>query len=285
MEGVKKSFSFKVLPSFWLMAAWSVFIDGFFLFLLYTISVLIHEFAHFFVAKTLRYTCKNISLSAFGAVLYGDFDEVLPQDAVKIALAGPLTNLGIALFFTALWWIAPSTYPFTDALVFCNYALFFTNLLPCFPLDGGRILVAVLQKKYSFVSSLKTSKILTVIVASILFAIFIGCLFAGVNAFSVGLFAVFVMITGWGVGNDAVYMKQIVFDGYKKNLNRGAEKKCLVFDCKVSLKTVLSALKGTYFYEVTVLKDDKILIVLNQPRLNELFLTCPLDAKLIDLFD
>ena len=98
MENLKeKNVGFVIRPSFWLLAVVSFLAKSGWLFVLYTASVLIHEFAHFFIAKKCGYNCKNVSLSAFGAVLYGDFDDVDPASAVKIAVAGPLANIILAI--------------------------------------------------------------------------------------------------------------------------------------------------------------------------------------------
>ena len=66
MAGLK----FRILKSFWLLLAFSLFIRQAYIFGLYTLSVLIHESAHYFVAKKCGYKCNCIAVSAFGAVLY-----------------------------------------------------------------------------------------------------------------------------------------------------------------------------------------------------------------------
>ena len=158
MAGLK----FRILKSFWLLLAFSLFIRQAYIFGLYTLSVLIHESAHYFVAKKCGYKCNCIAVSAFGAVLYGEFDSVDNRDGVKIALAGPAANAVCALVFVALWWMFPALYVFSQPFVAANVSLCLINLLPAYPLDGGRVFVSLLSAKTDYAKALKVSKILSV---------------------------------------------------------------------------------------------------------------------------
>ncbi len=247
---------------------------------LYTISVLIHEFAHFFVAKKLNYKCKQITLSAFGAVLYGDFDDIDRIDSIKIAAAGPAVNAALSIITVALWWIFPSTYVFTEQFALCNTVLLIINLLPCYPLDGGRIFIALTENRCGYKKSLKIARIITLILSVILFLFFLTGLLYKLNFYTVGLFAVFLLLTGTNETKFAIYQKQLVFDGYKKGLKRGLEKKCLVFDGDLPLKILLKKLNGNFFYEITVICDNNNTFILQQPKINKLLINYPLDTPL-----
>lgn len=171
MAGLK----FRILKSFWLLLAFSLFIRQAYIFGLYTLSVLIHESAHYFVAKKCGYKCNCIAVSAFGAVLYGEFDSVDNRDGVKIALAGPAANAVCALVFVALWWMFPALYVFSQPFVAANVSLCLINLLPAYPLDGGRVFVSLLSAKTDYAKALKVSKILSVALSGALFLFFCVC--------------------------------------------------------------------------------------------------------------
>lgn len=144
---------------------------------MYTIAMLLHECAHYRVALSRRYKCNSMKLSAFGAVLYGKFDDVNPDDAMAIALAGPCANIVAAVICLALWWTIPSAYVFTDVFFNANVSMALVNLLPCYPLDGGRIVGALWDKKGK--SGYDNSRRLTAVISAVMFA---GVRFVGVFA-------------------------------------------------------------------------------------------------------
>lgn len=246
------SLKFRVLKSFWLLFAFSLFIKQSYIFGLYTLSVLIHESAHYFVAQKCGYKCNCIAVSAFGAVLYGEFDNVDNKDAIKIALAGPAANAVCALMFVALWWIYPSIYVFSEPFVAASVALCLINLLPAYPLDGGRVLVSLISSKINYVQALKLSRILSVLLSVIMFSVFLCMCVAGMPNFSLGLFAIFVLSAGLSETKCEVFSKQIVFEGYKKRLNRGVEKRVLVFSESATLKAVVKKMSHHYVYSIEV---------------------------------
>ncbi len=114
--------------------------------LLFFASVLIHELAHSLVANHVGQNVRRITLFIFGGMAHLSRE---PSDAVaelKIASVGPLTSLLLGAVFWAAkvaaagaglgtLWVAMFTY-----LAFINVALAVFNLLPGFPLDGGRML-------------------------------------------------------------------------------------------------------------------------------------------------
>ncbi len=114
------------------------------IFFLSTMVALQHELAHAFAAARLGYRLNKIVLMPFGAVVDGDLDGLNIKDEIAVALAGPLCNLCTAGVFFALWWLYPSTYPFTDAACYASLSVFLVNLIPAYPLDGGRVLKSVL---------------------------------------------------------------------------------------------------------------------------------------------
>ena len=215
MAGLK----FRILKSFWLLLAFSLFIRQAYIFGLYTLSVLIHESAHYFVAKKCGYKCNCIAVSAFGAVLYGEFDSVDNRDGVKIALAGPAANAVCALVFVALWWMFPALYVFSQPFVAANVSLCLINLLPAYPLDGGRVFVSLLSAKTDYAKALKVSKILSVALSGALFFVFLCMCFAGAPNFSLGLFAVFVRNKGRN------FQQANSFRGLQKEIGQGSGKK------------------------------------------------------------
>ena len=278
-----KDFKFTITPSFWLLGILSLLLKRGFLFSVYTISVLIHEFAHFFVAKKLKYNCKSIKLSAFGAVLYGDFLDVDAKDSALIAIAGPTVNLILTVLVFATWWVYPSLYTFTVDFLYSNIALAIVNLLPCYPLDGGRVVVALLRKKHGYSKALKISRVLSLCLGCVFFALFIMGIVLKQNLYSCGLFGFFLTVIGGTETKDNLYSKKPYMGINLSKLKQGIEKKCLVFNGDTILLEVVKKLKENYYYQITVIIDEKNFFVIEQPQINYCLTVCSLDTPLKNL--
>ncbi len=97
-------------------------------------SLLAHELGHMLMAQRLGLHVEEIIITPLGGMASIEDLSSRPLDEVRVAAAGPLTNIviaGIALLFSA---------QLASIIVFINLGLGFGNLLPIFPLDGGRIL-------------------------------------------------------------------------------------------------------------------------------------------------
>jgi Zn-dependent protease/CBS domain-containing protein len=109
-------------------------------------SVLVHELAHSFVAKARGLAARSITLFIFGGVsnLGGEAKE--PSTEFLVAIVGPLTSFALAAMCFGLGIVV--TEPRVDlvlgTLVGTNLILGVFNLIPGFPLDGGRVLRAIL---------------------------------------------------------------------------------------------------------------------------------------------
>ncbi len=130
--------------------------------------VLLHEISHCLVAIKYGGKVKSIILFPFGGVAQMERIPTAPVSELKMAIAGPFTNFVIAgilyLFFHPFVGIEKKN--FISCLVLINLTLGTFNLLPAFPMDGGRILRALLgiRKGYYFSTkvAIKTGKILAI---------------------------------------------------------------------------------------------------------------------------
>lgn len=135
----------RVHPLFLAVGALSAFTGGLLYFLAAVLAALEHECAHAFVARRYGYTLDKIVLMPYGAVVSGDVTGIGRKAELAVLLAGPLCNFMTGVFFVALWWTYPETYPYTELAATVSFSLFFVNLLPAYPLDGGRILRLLLE--------------------------------------------------------------------------------------------------------------------------------------------
>jgi Zn-dependent protease len=133
-----------VLPSLSATAYWA---QGLAAALLLFASVLLHELAHALVAVGHGVSVGGITLHIFGGVSQLDSEPETPRAEFLIAIVGPLTSFAIAGIAHGLGRLvtAPSS---ADALAgylaAVNVVVGVFNLLPAFPLDGGRVLRAAL---------------------------------------------------------------------------------------------------------------------------------------------
>jgi len=112
------------------------------------VSVLLHELAHSLVAKRRGIPVASITLFFFGGVSNLEEEPKKPMAEFTMAIVGPGTSLVLALVFWLLYLIpADKTGPLAAMLSYLaliNLILAVFNLLPGFPLDGGRVLRSII---------------------------------------------------------------------------------------------------------------------------------------------
>jgi len=129
-------------------------------FLLVFLCVLLHEFGHAFAAKAYGIKTADISLLPIGGVARMERMPEKPAQELVVALAGPLVNVVIAaglilvisltgnLDFREV--LDPTKFNALWALLYTNVMMVIFNLIPAFPLDGGRVLRALLATRLSY---------------------------------------------------------------------------------------------------------------------------------------
>ena len=110
-------------------------------------SVLAHELTHSFVAQSLGMRVQSISLFIFGGVSNIVGEARRAKDELYIAIAGPLSSLALAVLFGLALLLFRSVNEQLAAILFylaaINVMLAVFNLIPGFPLDGGRVFRAI----------------------------------------------------------------------------------------------------------------------------------------------
>lgn len=106
-----------------------------------------HETAHVLIARVLKMKVGEIELLPFGgAVRIESVFELNPVNEILIALAGPCVNIILLLGYSALQNLGIVDINENDIFIRANLILAGFNLLPALPLDGGRVLRAILAK-------------------------------------------------------------------------------------------------------------------------------------------
>ena len=130
--------------------------------LLLFVSVLIHELAHSFIARWRGMEVSSITLFIFGGVSNLEDEPEKAMAEFTMAIVGPLTSLVLAgIFWGSNWLIAneqSALCAMLGYLALINLILAIFNLVPGFPLDGGRVLRSILFRDYSGFLALKFSR-------------------------------------------------------------------------------------------------------------------------------
>lgn len=158
--------------------------------------VVIHELGHVVAAQHYGWKVAEIQLLPFGGVAVIDEQgSVTAVEEIVVALAGPLQNalmiaLALVMKSTALWsdgWV--------DYFVQANMWIALFNLLPILPLDGGKVLQALLSYRISYYHTLKLTIWMSIVMSGALLSMSIyNYPFSGLNL-NVLVIAVFLLAT------------------------------------------------------------------------------------------
>lgn len=119
------------------------------------LCVLLHEFGHALAARRYGIPTKDITLLPIGGVARLERMPTDPKQELVVALAGPAVNVVIALALLPI--VVASNVAFVERLFATNLLLVAFNLIPAFPLDGGRVLRAGLAMKLNYATATNTA--------------------------------------------------------------------------------------------------------------------------------
>ncbi len=164
-------------------------------------SVLLHELAHSFVAVRHGIKVEAIRLFIFGGVAQVSREPLTGRHEFLIALAGPATSMALAVFFGMVYSFLLITHgpgavtAVSSYLCLSNILLALFNLIPGFPLDGGRILRAILWDRWDdigratkVVSQMGSAVAMLLIIVGAVQFLFTQSLISGLWFIFIGLF-------------------------------------------------------------------------------------------------
>jgi stage IV sporulation protein FB len=238
-------------------------------FVAYLLVVLVHEFFHAEVAQKLGYQMNEIRLNVYGASLSGEFNAVRRRDEILIALAGPFINLVFAIFIAAVWWFFPATYLYSESLLAANLTIFSLNILPIYPLDGGRILLSILSGKFKRQKAYNIFKTIGLVVSFLLLILSGVAIFYGANI-TIGIIAAFVFLASLLPDKTNQYQRLYSIAYRSQKIKRGLPVKEIVVASDTSLGTAFRMLNSSYFYRFVVVNNGKIVKTIYENDLEKL---------------
>jgi len=181
-------------------------------FILFT-SILMHELAHSYVAQRQGITIKSITLFVFGGIAQMLGESRTPRGEMKIAAAGPALSLLLSGAFWGIIYFLGQEMPHSPLMAIAhflastNMILAIFNLIPGFPLDGGRILRAIIWERTGDINkaTLVTSRIGK---GFAIFLMIVGLWDILQGAFISGLWLIFI----------GIFLQQAADEGYRQTL-------------------------------------------------------------------
>jgi len=175
---------------------------GFVASILLFVSVLLHELAHSLVARAKGLPVSSITLFIFGGVSNLEQEPRTAGAEFQLTIVGPVVSLiigGIALALAAAFSGSRAAAALLGYLGFTNILLGLFNLIPGFPLDGGRVLRSII---WGVTGNLRTATNVTTIIGQIVAYLFI--LFGILQVFAGNIFGgIWIGFIGWFLLNAA----------------------------------------------------------------------------------
>jgi Zn-dependent protease/CBS domain-containing protein len=154
----------------WVRGGAAEAIDGIIFIVLLFVSVLLHEFGHVLAARRYGINTPEITLLPIGGVASLERMPEKPHQEIVVALAGPLVTLLIVIVLmfvlgarfdlSQMTQLEQAQSTMTGRLAAANGALLIFNLIPAFPMDGGRVLRALLAIQLGYTRATRVAALI-----------------------------------------------------------------------------------------------------------------------------
>lgn len=267
-----------VHPLLWAVIAIAVVTARFSEVLLLLGIVLVHELGHAVAAVFFSWRIKQITLLPFGGVAEMDEHGNRPiREEAIVTLCGPLQHVWLviaAFFLLKLTWISPE-----DFQLFFNFnaMILLFNLLPIWPLDGGKLLFLIFSSVCSFLQAHRTTIILSIIFLACFAIITIIVSPTQLNIWIVLVFLLFTLIKEWK-HRRYVFMR-FLLERYYGNKNGISSLRPIKVNGKETVIAVLEHFQRGYKHPVIVEENGQEKGTLDE---NELLYVCFTEKQMME---
>lgn len=253
--------------------------------LIYMLVVSLHEFAHSYVARKLGYKLDKLLLMPYGVCLNYKTNAFLPKDEILIAMSGPIVNFVLATMSIALWWLFPITYNYTRMFCLANVVMFTFNFLPCFPLDGGRILAAILTKKHDRKFAIKITLIFNLLICIVFILTFILGLFFNVINTNLLIISLFLFIGILEPNKSTSYGYLSLFSNRKNFYKKNNQIKFLLVLGTEPIYKIMAKMSKFKFNIFYVLLNNNSMKIISEITINNLAVKYSPTITLSEIFE
>ncbi len=187
-----------------------ILLGEFMTFFIITILVVVHEIGHFIMALILGVEVKEIYIYPFGGISKFNMNyNIKIFDEALILISGPI----IQVVFSVLLINLSFFYNYIDLIISYNISLLIFNLLPIYPLDGGRLFNLFMNKFFSFYKAMYFTIYFGVIISSFFL---LGFFYTGfINFIIIFLFCMYKLVTEYNKINfiiEKFYLERYLYN-------------------------------------------------------------------------
>lgn len=245
-----------VHPTTWLVVGIAVITAHFQELLMLFVVVFFHEIGHACAAVYYKWRIKSITILPFGGMLETDEygNRTLKED-LHVIIFGPLQHLWMFLVSYILFLAGIIEYNTFITFTYINGAICLFNLLPVWPLDGGKLLFLLLSLRYSFLQSHRIALQFSVGASFVLLVTFIAFGQFSLNIVIILAFILFSISIEWRQ-RQYVFMRFLLERHYGKN-QEVMKLKPITVDENERVNSVLQLFQRGYKHPIIVTKNGK----------------------------
>lgn len=222
--------------------------------------VILHEATHYFTARHYGYSGFDVEVLPIGAMLkLKNLDDADPKEDFIISISAPILNISIGCVLSILvFFFKNLSGTCLNNIIIINFTIGFFNLIPAFPLDGGRVFRDILAFKLVYKDAQKITIICSIFLGTLLMLAFIELYRLGIININLGVISIYIVVISLKEKERVVYI--IMSDIIKKKikfLKKGyIENRSVSVYYKKDLVTMLSMVDKNKYNIFFVLDDD-----------------------------